>query len=138
MQPTDCHRHFLPGSEPFPLDFQSLEVNPGWWHVDCDNIRQFHENDPSIHCSRKPPPVRKPSRKGGLDPPVAHRHSRARPAHCILSAAARDPNPTFIPFLASHPPSMKFHVHCQLHYTLTDPAAFLFSLRSIETGGQKI
>jgi transglutaminase-like putative cysteine protease len=33
---------------------------------------------------------------------------------------------------------MKFHVTCQLDYTLRDPAAFLFALRCIETGGQQI
>lgn len=33
---------------------------------------------------------------------------------------------------------MKFHVSCQLDYTLHDPATFLFALKCIETGGQKI
>ncbi len=33
---------------------------------------------------------------------------------------------------------MNFHVNCQLDYTLKAPATFLFTLRSIETGGQQI
>ncbi len=33
---------------------------------------------------------------------------------------------------------MKFHVTCQLDYTLQDPATFLFALRCIGTGGQQI
>lgn len=33
---------------------------------------------------------------------------------------------------------MNFNVHCQLDYILKGPATFLFTLRSIETGGQQI
>ena len=33
---------------------------------------------------------------------------------------------------------MNFHVSCELDYILKDPAAFLFALRCIETGGQQI
>lgn len=33
---------------------------------------------------------------------------------------------------------MNFHVTCDLEYILHDPATFLFALRCIETGGQKI
>lgn len=33
---------------------------------------------------------------------------------------------------------MHFHAACQLDYTLRDPASFLFALRCVETGGQRI
>lgn len=33
---------------------------------------------------------------------------------------------------------MNFHVSCELDYTLRDPASFLFALRCLESGGQKI
>src|SRR6478735_6883766 len=33
---------------------------------------------------------------------------------------------------------MHFRVTCQLDYNLSDPASFLFALRCIETGGQRI
>lgn len=33
---------------------------------------------------------------------------------------------------------MKFNVNCELGYTLNDPATFLFSLKCLEAGGQKI
>jgi transglutaminase-like putative cysteine protease len=33
---------------------------------------------------------------------------------------------------------MNFRVHCELEYVLNDPATFLFALKCIETGGQRI
>ena len=33
---------------------------------------------------------------------------------------------------------MKFKVSCQLEYTLNNPATFLFAMKCLETGGQKI
>ena len=47
-----------------------------------------------------------------------------------LGATAPSPTP--------QDPSMNFHVTCELDYTLQGPAAFLFALRCIETGGQQI
>lgn len=100
-------------------------------------VRCHHEKQPNL---TRPSEFPRRVRQNWLDPAVVDRNSGALTARPVFDpwlhmtgrfAGYHFPNPM-------PPPAMNFHVSCELDYTLQDPATFLFDLRCLQTGGQKI
>jgi len=118
-------------------------VRPKWGQA----LPCGHRNGAQDAPKRRPPPPDRPTRRSESIFSTPGKHNwliRLDPALLALNPLPPSPIPLVLDLslirtcirIAAHP--MSFLVNSRLEYTLQSPASFLFSLKCIETGGQRI